>query len=555
MSQQATIHIDTQKQLGRIDRNIFGHFLEGNFYGNIHGGIFEEGSPLSEQNEGVTKGFRLDVIEALRALRIPVVRWPGGNYASAYHWEDGIGPRDRRPRRLELTWGRDSGNPLAEEDNRFGTDEFLTWCDAIGTQPYLNNNCRSVEEAARWVEYTNYGGDTHYTRLREANGQREPYGVRYWGLGNEVYGPWQMGHRSAEQYASDAREHGLFMRRVDPGIKLIGVGSGPRHATEAWTRALLEGAGPLLDYVSIHLYGASRHLFSAGSGDDEYEATVAQPLYFEEELRAYATLVALEAVRVGLKRPLSLALDEWNIRHMEPATWPDSLPGEDGGIAPRDLPETDAAAVRRLRVNRWSPRTAADALFYAGVFHGIQRLSGHAVPVRMANTVNLINANGLLAVRPGGMVKSTTYYVWDLLQQHTGPVALPVTVEGPSTMQPVRWGPVLDAEGQFRTRPGLVPYLDVASSRAKDRRTLFVSVINRHRTQEIASSLVLDGRSTNVPRQVQVVQLGADVSDVLASNTISDPHRVVPHDLGTADVSEGGITFPPHSLTVLSFSL
>lgn len=199
-------------------------------------------------------------------------------------------------------------NPLSEEDNRFGTDEFLAWCAATGAEPYLNNNCRSVEEAVRWLEYTNHAGDTHYTRLRAANGHPEPYGVRYWGLGNEVYGAWQMGHRTAEQYAAAARE----------------------------------------------------------------------------------------------------------------------------------LPATDPSSARPLRVNRWSPRTAADALFYAGVFHALQRLSGHSVPVSMANTVNLINANAPIVARPAGVVKSATYYVWDLYQNHTGPIALPVTVEGPSVLRPVR---------------------------------------------------------------------------------------------------------------------
>ena len=143
---RATLEIETGADVGRIDRRIFGHFLEGNFFGNIQGGVFDEGSPLALDGPGVTRGLRRDVIEACRGLGLPVVRWPGGNYASAYHWEDGIGPRDARPRRLELTWGGREGMPL-EEDNRFGTDEFLAWCALVGAEPYLNNSSRSVEEA------------------------------------------------------------------------------------------------------------------------------------------------------------------------------------------------------------------------------------------------------------------------------------------------------------------------------------------------------------------------------------------------------------------------
>jgi alpha-N-arabinofuranosidase len=559
----ATIRIDTRRELGRIDRNVYGHFLEGNFFGNIQGGVFDEGSPRSIQEPGVTRGLRRDVIEACRALGLPVVRWPGGNYASAYHWEDGIGPRDARPRRLELTWGGQDGQ-AREEDNRFGTDEFLAWCALVGAAPYLNTSGRSVEEAVRWVEYTNYAGETHYARLRAANGHPEPYGVRYWGIGNEVYGAWQMGHRSAERYAADAREQARFMRRVDPEIRLVAVGGGPVNPAgdrgEEWTRQVLRAAGPLVDYLSIHLYGASRHRFTAAQGEDELETTVGQSLYFEEELRRYADLVALEARRAGVSRPLALALDEWNIRHLEPADWPAPRPGEDGGVAPRERPETDegateGAAAGRLRVNRWSPRTAADALFYAGVFHVLQRLCGHPVPVAMANTVNLVNANGLLAVRPGGPVKSATFHVWDLMQNRTGPLALPVVTEGPAVLRPVRRGAVTDAEGRLLTRPGLVPYLDAAATLADDRRTLHLSAINRHRSDAITAQIVVDGRGAGTPPRARAVSLGADVTDVLATNTLGAPDRVALRELGIVEVAEGRYAFPPHSVTLLSFAL
>jgi alpha-N-arabinofuranosidase len=549
----ATIRIDTRRELGRIDRNVYGHFLEANFFGNILGGVFDPDSPRSVREPGVTQGLRRDVIEACRALGLPVVRWPGGNYASAYHWEDGVEPRDRRPRRLELTWGGQDGQ-AREEDNRFGTDEFLAWCALTGAAPYLNTSARGVEEAVRWVEYTNYAGDTEYTRRRAANGHPAPYGVRYWGIGNEAYGEWQMGHRSAERYAADAREHALFMRKVDPAIRLVAVGRGPGGldgSWEAWTGQVLRAAGRLVDYLSIHLYGASRHLFG---GADEFETTVGQSLYFEEELRRYADQVALEARRAGVDRPLALALDEWNIRHLEPASWPYPTPGDDGGVAPRELPAA-APASRRTRVNRWSPRTAADALFYAGVFHALQRLCGHPVPVTMANTVNLVNANGLLAVRPGGVVRSATYHVWDLLQNHTGPIALHVVTEGPAVLRPVRLGAMTDAAGQPRTRPALVPLLDAAATLSDDRRTLHVSVINRHRAAAIAARLVLHERLGALPPRARAYSLAADATDVLAGNTLAAPDRVALRGPGAVEVAEGHYPFPPHSLTLLSFAL
>jgi alpha-N-arabinofuranosidase len=571
----ATIEIDAARPAGRIDRRIYGHFLEGNFFGNIRGGVFDEGSPLAMGGAGVARGLRRDVVDACRGLGLPVVRWPGGNYASAYHWEDGVGPVDARPRRLELTWGGQDGSPR-EEDNRFGTDEFLAWCHLVGAEPYLSNSCRSVEEAVRWVEYTNYGGDTHYSRLRAANGHPEPYGVRLWGLGNETYGAWQMGHRDARAYAAAAREHALFMRKVDPDLRLVAVGRGPRAAeglaagaagagdpetgTTAWTDEVLRQAGDHVDYLSIHLYGASRHRITSRTGDDEFETTVGQARYFEAELRAYADLVAAAAGRLGRRRPLALALDEWNMRHLEPAAWPLPEPAPDGGVAPRDLPAAGAsgdpaAPPGRLRVNRWSPRTAADALFYADVFHAMQRLAGHAVPVGMANTVNLINANGLFAVRPGGLVRSATYYVWDLLQNHTGPVALPVAVRGPQAQQAVRQGVLAGPDGAPLTRQEAVPYLDAAATRSEDGRRLHLSVINRHRHRPLTASLVLNGRSAALPQRAGALALGADVDDVLAANTIEAPQRMATRDLGEVALEGGAYRFPAHSLTVLTFRL
>ncbi len=538
----ATIHIDRQHEIGRIDRNIYGHFLESNFFGNIEGGVFKEGSPLSISEPGLLNGMREDVMEACRELELPVVRWPGGNFTSAYHWEDGIGPRDERPRRLDLTWG-------GEESNRFGTDEFLAWCDAVGTSPYLAHSCRSVDDAVRWLEYTNYGGDTAYTRKRKDNGRNQPWHVPYWGVGNEVYGPWQMGHRPAEQYAWDACEHARFMRLVDPDIRLIGVG----FDDEQWTEQVLQRAGGFLDYLSIHLYGGSSHLYGDAGEDGEYAAIVAQSIHFEEEIRAYSDMFGQLARKAGIDRPLALAMDEWNMRHLEPACWPDAQPGDDEGIAPRETPSVNQEEPGRYSVNRFSPRTLADALFYAGVFHAPHRLSGLEVAPTMANTVNPVNANALLAVRPGGLVKTATYHVWSMFQQHTGPIAVRTRTEAAAATQEIRRHPVPDAHGRFRSRPGIVPYLDATASLSDDRATLHLAVINRHPTDAMTSRLLLDG-SCDLPSTANVHELGAVTDGLLASNTM-DADPVAIRDGGVTTLDDHRCTFPAHSLTVLTFRL
>lgn len=536
---KATIAIDRRHRIGRIDTNIYGHFLESAFFGNIEGGVFDEGSPLSIDEPGHRNGLRRDVLELCRELGVPLVRWPGGNFTSPYHWQDGIGPRDERPRRLELAWGE-------EESNRFGTDEFLTWCAEIGAEAYLAHSCRDVDDAVRWVEYTNYAGDTELTRRRRSYGHEKPYGVRYWGLGNEVYGPWQMGYRPATEYAAAAREHGLFMRRVDPSIKLIAVG----YPTEEWTEPVLAKTGTLIDYISIHLYGASTHLYT---GSDDYDAIVAQPLFFEQRIQDYAHLVADLTRRAGIERPIGLALDEWNIRHLEPTAWPEPKPSDDGGFADREQPDLGRTP-HPLRVNRWSPRTVADAIFYAGVFHALHRASGLAHPVTMANTVNLVNANGLVVARPGGAIRSASYHVWDLYRKHAGCIVVSATVEGPARTAAVRQGDLRDGAGGFETRPAAVPHLDVSATLTDDEETLCVAVINRDPAATIPAELALDGRAAALPTRARVHQLGADIDDVLASNSLSEPDRVGLRDLGERPV-DGGFDFPPHSVTMLRFAL
>lgn len=538
MTPAATIDIHRTRRHA-IDPMIYGHFLESAFFGNIEGGVFDEGSPLAYGGDDARNGLRRDVIELCQELGLPVVRWPGGNFTSAYHWEDGIGPRDSRPRRLELAWG-------SEESNHFGTDEFLAWCAEVGTEPYLAHSCRDVDEAVRWVEYANCGGDTEYTRRRARNGHPAPYGVKYWGLGNEVYGDWQMGHRSAAAYAADAAEHARFMRAVDPSLKFIAVGKTDyRHG---WTETVLGAVGNEIDYLSFHLYGATTQLID---GEGEYDAIVAQSLYFEQQIVEYSDLVGEIAARSSGERSLALCLDEWNIRHVEPATWPAPQPSDDGGTVTREVDGLPTHPAHR--VNRWSPRTLSDALFYAGVFHALHRAAGREVPVAMANTVNLLNANGVIVARPGGAVRAATYHVWDLYQNHLGPIALDSDVRSPGKLTAVRQGDERDHRGEFRTYPATVPDLDVSATQTADGNSLRVAVINRHRDTAIRAGLTLDMSRDALPAWATVKQLTAD--DVLASNSLTAPDAVSLRDLGTVELTDASYDFPPHSITLLSFDL
>ena len=544
---RATIDVRPTRRIGRIDPNIYGHFLESAFFGNIEGGVFEEGSALSYGGSDVRSGLRQDVIELCRELGLPVVRWPGGNFTSPYHWEDGIGPRDARPRRLELAWG-------SEETNRFGTDEFLAWCAEVGTEPYLAHSCRNVDDAVRWVEYTNYGGDTDYTRRRASNGHPDPYRVQFWGLGNEVYGPWQMGHRSAERYAADAREHARFMRTVDPLLRFIAVGAN----REDWTRAVLAGVGRMSEFISLHLYGASNHLHGADQRS-EYEAVVAQSVFVEQQVHSYARMVAELSTELGLEQPPAISMDEWNMRHLEPASWSEPQPSADGSFVPRPEQQQgsdgDGGGPNRLRVNRYSPRTLADALFYAGVFHALHRASGLPAAPRMANTVNLLNANGVIVARPSGALRAATFHVWDLYQNHTGSTAVEAEVRGPSRTTMVRQGDDRNRQGGFATLPATVADLDVSATLTEDGRSLRLAVINRSADRAVRSRIMIDGGSRSVPREVEVRSLGADTDELFGGNTMADPDRVATRVHGRRVLDDGVYAFEPHSITLLSLDL
>lgn len=540
----ATIRIDSGRR-ARVSGEVYGHFLEQAFFGNIEGGVFDEGSPLAVTGQGALDGCRADVIDAFRELGLPVVRWPGGNVASAYHWEDGIGPRDARPRRLELAWG-------SEETNRFGTPEFLAWIEAVSTErvhtrAYLAHSARDVDEAVRWAEHVNHAGDTAETRRRAADGHPEPYGVEWWGVGNEVYGDWQMGHRSAERYVEDALDHVRFLAQVDPSLRFVGVG----WQQQPWTRTVVAGLGAHVDAISLHLYAVDHHLVAPTEA--EFDAVVSQALFFERVITDQADDIAIAASDAHLDAPPAIAMDEWNCRHLEPSGWPEPLPGEDGGVAERGSLADDGSP---RRVDRHSTRTLADALLYAGVFHAVHRQAGHPVPVAMANAVNLVNANGVLQVRPTGILRTPVFHVWDLYQNRLGRTSLATLVDGPSEGRAVRLGADGgDDPAVARTRHQAVGLLDASSALSDDGATLTVAVINRSASRDVEAALVLDGALSSLPPTATLTTLGADVQDLFQTNSLSAPDAVALREHGDVSLDDGRWTFPAHSVSLLAFRL
>jgi alpha-N-arabinofuranosidase len=241
---EARIKIDTDRMIGEVHPHVFGNFAE-HLGRCIYGGIYEEGSPLSD-----SEGYRKDVMEAVKGLGVTLLRWPGGNFVSGYNWKDGIGPKDQRPTRPDQAWGD-------LDSNRFGTDEFLRYCEKLAIDPYIciNAGLGSVNEAREWVEYCNEPRHTSWADARSRNGRKQPWGAKIWGLGNEIDGPWQLGHKNSEDYVKFAREAGKAMRRADESIQLIASGSsnfGGNADWIGWNRDVLEGLKGDIDYLSLH---------------------------------------------------------------------------------------------------------------------------------------------------------------------------------------------------------------------------------------------------------------------------------------------------------------
>jgi alpha-N-arabinofuranosidase len=309
-AQKAVIKIDVERTVGEIDPRIYGVFMEPiHFSGRmpglsdtagfntLYGNLYDPASPLADGN-----GFRKDYIEAMRELKITNMRWPGGNFVMGYDWQDGIGPKDRRPSRINLAWG-------GVDNNHVGTDEWVELNEAIGSENVIcvNLGLASITDACRWVEYCNYPKGTHYSDLRARYGHAAPYGVKIWDLGNEVDGaPWELGHKDADDYVKVAREAAKAMRSVDREIVFVASGSSYYESTGRWVewnRKVLEGLGDVIGYLSIHRYWEN---------SPDYDTFIGQSaLDFEEKIRVPAAQIETVRAMRGLKNPIYISFDEW----------------------------------------------------------------------------------------------------------------------------------------------------------------------------------------------------------------------------------------------------
>ncbi len=406
---RARIKLDPERVIAEVHPHVFGNFVE-HLGRCVYGGVFEEGSPLADEN-----GFRKDVMDATRGLGVTLLRWPGGNFASGYNWKDGVGPRDQRPARRDHAWG-------ALDSNRYGTDEFLTYCEKLQVDPYIciNAGLGSVEDARNWVEYTNETANTYWAQQRRKNGRDKPWNVKIWGLGNEIDGPWQLGHKNAEDYAKFALEAAKAMRRSDESIKLIASGSsnfGQGSDWVGWNRTVLERLRNEIDYISLHTY--------VGNRTNDFEQFMAFGRDVDDRIEVVKGQI--RAVRVGnaAARPIHIAFDEWNVwyRTITPG-WTEYE------IAKTGLEEN---------------YNYEDALAMAVFLNSFIR---NADVVKMANLAQLVNVIAPMFTNPQGLYFQTIYFPIAEYAKQRGLKALDVLVESPAVQ--ARQGPRARLPGRVR---------------------------------------------------------------------------------------------------------
>jgi len=428
----ARIKIDPDRRIGTLDCRVFGGFIE-HLGRCIYGGVFDEDSPLSDE-----RGYRRDVLEVAKDLRIPILRWPGGNFVSGYHWTDGIGPREERPRKIELAW-------FTEESNRFGTDEFIEYCRLLEAEPYIcvNMGTGTIDEAQAWVEYCNGTGDTYWANLRRENGQEEPYNVKYWGLGNEMYGEWQIGALEAEDYVKKAREFAKVMKWTDPSIELVGCGL---SGLTDWDRLVVEKLAPFVDYHSVHIY----------TGSDDHWSNVLAPHQADRALRTVRATIDRARYEGRIDHPIHVAYDEWNVWFRK----------------------------RSAETQLEERYTLSDALAVATYLNVFAR---NCQTVKIANLAQMVNVIAPIFTSDDDLFLQTIYHPIRLCAEHMQPVVLDAYVDCDKHAlqdEASSWPHRVADMGPFDV-------LDVSATRDESGRDLTLVVVNRDPDRESRSTIHL----------------------------------------------------------------
>jgi len=493
----AEIVIEAQQVEGKIDPLIYGNFIE--VLGKcIYGGVWDE---YNQKVPLVHGGIRRDVLEEIRALKVTVLRWPGGCFSDVYEWKKGIGPRAQRKLQANKHWHWLGPQIGPKHDNHFGSDEFMALIEDLGTKPYVNINFGSgtVEEAAQWVEYMNGDERTEYGALRAKNGHPKPYGVKIWGIGNELYLPSEKGFLDADDYAKRYLAFVEAMRAVDPDIKFVAVGTD--FLEPQWNRTLLKIAGEQIDYLSLHVYIPGLMLESLTNSVKDYYNIIAGA--FEVERRIKWVQNSIQEV-MGDRNKVPIALDEWG------AWW----------------------NMRQLYEGYYTLR---DGLFAASVFEILHR---NADSVKMASYSELVNVISMIVTNPTDVYHNPIYLAAQLFAQYAESyrVSTKVTCESRHNS---RYGKIADTE---------IPYLGCSTTINKDRDSLVIIGINRHHVHDLPTTIAIhDFEPESIAR---VFELNGPSYSAFNDFTKKSEVQIQEKEMDFV-ATRFKYTFPAHSVTVL----
>jgi alpha-N-arabinofuranosidase len=486
--ESATIIADPEFRIAEVDPRLFGSFIE-HLGRAVYNGIYEPGHPTADD-----MGFRRDVLDLVRALQVPIVRYPGGNFVSGYNWRDGVGPKNNRPRRLDLAW-------RTLETNEVGTDEFCEWARRAGSQVNMavNLGTGGIDEARSLVEYCNHPGGSFFSDLRIANGYPEPHKIKTWCLGNEMDGRWQLGHKTADEYGRLAAETAVAMKWVDPTIELVACGSSHRKMPTfgQWEATVLDHVYEYVDYVSLHQYYYKK--------ENDLGTFLAQTVQMDDFIRSVAATSDYVRAKKGLRKQLYLSFDEWNVWYQNPS---DKALMEDQPwqVAP---PLFEA------------PYTHEDALVVGMMLITLLR---NADRVKIACLAQLVNTIAPIKTVTGGPAwREATYYPFLHASCFGRGTVLNLQVRSPAYANPTF---------------DMVPLLDAVAVLNEEREEMTVFAVNRGQK----GALPLHGDMRGIGSYRVVEHLVLEHADPLAKNTAERPNEVVPHAGGDTQLRDGRLT-------------
>jgi alpha-N-arabinofuranosidase len=490
----ARLILDTNIRKGKINKNIYGHFSE-HLGRCIYEGIWVgKDSPIPN-----TDGIRNDVVNALREMKIPVLRWPGGCFADEYHWMDGIGPYEQRPKMINTHWGG------VVENNHFGTHEFFRLCELIGAEPYICGNVGSgtVREMQQWIEYMTFDGESPMSNLRKANGREEPWKLTYFGVGNENWGCG--GNMRPEYYADEYRRYATYIRNFG-GNKVYKIACGPNSGDYHWTEVMMREVGTRMQGLSLHYYTVPGDWNNKGSSTEfnemEWFTTMKKTLYMEELVTRHSTIMD----RYDPDKKVGLIVDEWG-------TWYNVEPGTNPGFL-------------------YQQNTLRDALV-AGV--NLNIFNNHCDRVKMANIAQTVNVLQAVILTEGEkMLLTPTYHVFNMYKVHQDAELLPVSLEC----------------GEYRFGGEAIPQVSASASLDGDGK-IHISLCNLSHEDGADIDCLLRGSTASA---VSGTILTAPVMN--SHNTFEDPENVKPEAFGGASLKDGNlrVSMPPMSVVVLTIA-